>query len=114
MGLRIRLYEAYEPIARMMYDPTNAYLAPSLAMGVVVIEHIYSLSSALARMIYVSRMEVTVGAVVTANWTEPILELEKLSPKRIALGHRHRTFPAYSPRSQSTSTANTAAKALSS
>lgn len=75
MGLRIRLYEGYEPIARRMYDPANADFAPSLAMGVAVLQHIYRLLPTRARVLYVSRMEVTVGAIVTANRTQPVLAL---------------------------------------
>jgi hypothetical protein len=73
MGLRIHLDKRYEPITCMMYDSTDAGLAPVFAMRVIVLQDNDWLLLTFARVLNMAGVKVTVIAIVSANWADAVL-----------------------------------------
>lgn len=107
MGLRIRFNERYEPVTRVVYYPTEAFLASVSAMAVIVLQDHDGLFLALTRMFDIARMKVAVVAVISANRANSLLFGKQLGSKGLSFARVHRPPAFSSPRSQLTSTPST-------
>ena len=73
MRLGIGFNERYEPVTRVMYYSTDAFLASVFAMAVIVLEDDNGLFLTLTRMFDIASMKVAVVAVIPANWADSLL-----------------------------------------
>jgi len=87
--LGIGLNERYEPIARVMYYSTDALLASVLAMPVVVLENDHRLFLTFTRMFNITSVKVALITVISANWADPLLFGQQLSPKTLPFAGVH-------------------------
>lgn len=114
MHLGICLNERYKPIARVVHYPADTYFASCFAMLVIVLEDNDRLCPTRSSVFNIAGVEVTVGAIVSANGTNTLLFFQQLNPIAFPLGRGHSNPFLSSPRSQLTSTPKTEASALSS
>ncbi len=73
MSLGICFDERYEPITCMVHNSTDTDLASVFAMPVIVLQDNDRLLLTRARVFNIAGVEVTVIAIVSADWADAVL-----------------------------------------
>jgi hypothetical protein len=114
VSLGICLDEGNGSIACMVYDSTNTILAAVLAVPMIVLQNDNRLPLTSAWVFNLASVEVTIVAVIAADWTDAVLPREQFNSILFPLS-RVQAVPFFSSqRRPLTSTPSTSARAFSS